>query len=546
MAFVAEGLGELGELIGDAIGGAIEAEAPSAEMIGGRVGSAVENAAPAEVGANAENQALLAENNGAQVNNTPWIQRDNNLIKTLVGVPVLVTAAAPAVGTIMGKVQQAAERGKIPHATYSHSVEQTTHPLTLDPTTGIPEEDYLTDQDKIITDAKLGYDPYTTDQELPMNDVVMVDNTPHHAPSRFDGDTRPYGQAWGDLNFGQPYGIVNTDLSTFPTEQTNHTDTHNPNTELYATGDENTNVINHISNIGSSSNSNSNYTMSTRTFKRTKMYGREGRSMARTKFASYNRGKVIALKRPASRKTPKAVAFVKQLRALCDGKTRDAVDVLRTWDGIATEIQCLTSAAAVGAAASANGLIDATGDSALMNNVRIKGKLTNASAAATSVVDQRDILVRHLVVFFHKPKIDTSAAGTLPPLSEVLALANPTVPEIEALPVQETQNKGRFTILSDKLFNIGTNVLDRTATFTYLNRAGPSAHIFDYTVKIDKKVHFLESSVAGGTKGGHYDSDVKPGQVNTGLLVLYQIKDEAAVECGNFASSLVTRLNYTA
>lgn len=269
--------------------------------------------------------------------------------------------------------------------------------------------------------------------------------------------------------------------------------------------------------------------------------GRSDYMLARgaTARTAYVAGKRSAMMNSASaRATPrKQGAFVRQLKALVAGKRKDASDVNRsTAVQVATTISCLTSTTDFATAASGTGLLDMDGDEALLNSVTISQELKNTCQVRLDSSTDFDSIVRTIVVWFYKPLLVASAAGTLPPITEVLVADN-----VESLYVPDTQNAGRFTILYDKNINIGTNTLAVAATGAYPRISGQNHKIHTFTVKIDKRCHFRVAGVSG-TPSGHYDSDVTQGQVDRGLLVMYNVVDISAT--GPNVTN-ITRLNYT-
>lgn len=238
-------------------------------------------------------------------------------------------------------------------------------------------------------------------------------------------------------------------------------------------------------------------------------------------------------------KPPQAI-LQKQVRALIAAKKRDAYDVDRDRAAFTTTAStCLTHAEAftgVAPAIAAQCLLSADADEVMINNVRIKGYHELPAAIDVNTDANRDGFIRQIVVWFYKPLLVASSAGTLPPITEVLV-----TDEIHSLPVTAAANGGRFVVLSDKQWNMGVNTYQATTAVGFAINTGRSKQYFDYTVKVGKTVKFKESSTSAAP-GGHYDSDVAYGQVDRGLLVMY-----SQVVYYNQAPSTVmtTRLNYT-
>jgi len=240
----------------------------------------------------------------------------------------------------------------------------------------------------------------------------------------------------------------------------------------------------------------------------------------------------------------KASSLQRQVQALIQGKKRDAADVTRaTANQNATTIANLTSSTDFATSQSGTGLIDADCDEALINSVHIKGLLDNKGALDLDRSDATELMVRQLVVWFYKPSLPADASGTVPPITEVLVTDT-----IESLPVTAAANSGRFVILSDKLFNLGTNTFQATTAVGSSATVGRNRQIVDYVVKVDKRMHFKLPSQSGAAgSGGHYDSDNGgQGQVDRGLLVLYTQVNPTLSAAWNSLNTMYTRVNYTA
>lgn len=228
-----------------------------------------------------------------------------------------------------------------------------------------------------------------------------------------------------------------------------------------------------------------------------------------------------------------------QVRALIASKKRDAADVDRTVaDNATTYASCLTSSTNLTTAASGTGLLDMAGDECLINNVRIKGSLENQAFLDVDPTDQVDQIVRMMVVWFKKPLLVASAAGTLPPITEVLVTDT-----MDSLPVTDAANGGRFQVLSDRKWNLGTNTFAAVTAVGSARCTGKSRQPVDYTVKVNKMVKFAAPAQPGTAAGGHYDSDVAAGRVDAGLLVMYVQTNTAGPSVST--KNIFTRLNYT-
>lgn len=228
----------------------------------------------------------------------------------------------------------------------------------------------------------------------------------------------------------------------------------------------------------------------------------------------------------------------RQVKALIQSKKRDAADVTRTTAGqSSTTLACLTSSTNFATAASGTGLLDFDGDQCMINSVRLKGFFSLPAVLDLDPVGNFDTTVRKLVVWFYKPLLVASAAGTLPSITEVLV-----TDAIESLPVTAAANGGRFVILSDKKWNLGTNTYQAATAVGHSRCTGKSSQFYDYTVDVAKQCKFAAPSVSGAG-GGHYDSDVAAGRVDRGLLVCYtQVNVTGSLVP---TDTCVTRLNYT-
>lgn len=252
--------------------------------------------------------------------------------------------------------------------------------------------------------------------------------------------------------------------------------------------------------------------------------------------------RVVAITTKAPRRQGITPSLSRQLKALISAKKRDAADVSRSVTNIAagTASGCLTSTSPMTATApSGSGLLDADADEIMINHVRIKGVIDNKAIVDVDGTGQTDVFVRLLVVWFNKPLQVAVPAGSLPPITEVLVTDS-----LYSLPVTDAANGGRFKILSDKKFRLGQNTII-SSTNPGGRQTGSTSSLVDYTVRVNKMCKFKESAQSGAsTAGGHYDSDVAPGQLDRGILVLYQMATNGGGEYTP-SSTLTSRLNYT-
>jgi len=240
-----------------------------------------------------------------------------------------------------------------------------------------------------------------------------------------------------------------------------------------------------------------------------------------------------------------------QVRRLIAGKKKDAADVTRVGSGSDNSntilYSAITSSNGTTTAASGTGLIATDADRAQINHVKIRGKLELApiacttAQAITAVTSARN---RILIVWFYKPLLDASAAAFVPPVTEVLVSSS-----VDSMYVPDTQNQGRFQVLSDRIFDLGRNLLISDASLG--SSSDPkNAITLNYDVKVNKSCSFKSNADPVTNLGGHYDSDVSAGQVSKGLLVFYLLKDGgggvAGTDAGSHRADIISRLNYTA
>lgn len=227
----------------------------------------------------------------------------------------------------------------------------------------------------------------------------------------------------------------------------------------------------------------------------------------------------------------------KQVRALLASKQKDARTIARDRSSYTTTTStCLTATQGFTGTA-VTGLVSTDADEVLINTVRLKGYHELPAGLDVNTDYLRDTHVRLLLVWFYKPLLVASAAGTLPPITEVLE-----ADEIEAFPVTAAANGGRFVIISDETWNLGCNVYQAITNPAGMINTGKSKQYFDYTVDVDKTLKFKDEATEAAA-GGHYDAVVSAGQVSRGLLVLYCQPSMGCDESLNL--QLNTRLNYT-
>lgn len=281
--------------------------------------------------------------------------------------------------------------------------------------------------------------------------------------------------------------------------------------------------------------------------KRTKSSRHSSSKLKRARFGGAPTVVTTTTRRTKS-KTSASNALMKQVRALVKAKHRDAADVSRQFTfspGNEFVSACLMSTTDFSTAPSTTGLLDTDADEVMVNHVRIKGEFGQPMKSIANPDEDYGTRVRQLVVWFNKPLLVASAAGTLPPPSEVLVDVS-----VDGLPVQNASNGGRFKILSDRQWNLGRNGFYFEAAIPGASTGvfapiieGRSRVPFDYTVKVGRTCKFVAPSSSGPGAGGHYDSDQPAGQVSSGLLVMYTIQSSTAPLYVELVSK--TRLNYT-
>jgi len=226
----------------------------------------------------------------------------------------------------------------------------------------------------------------------------------------------------------------------------------------------------------------------------------------------------------------------RQIRALLASKIRDAADVARSNASITvTTGSCLTSATDFGFAAAGTGLLFGDSDEVRINHVRFKGIFELSSALLLNPTGLINTVIRRIVVWFNKPLLVASAAATLPPITEVLVTDS-----VNSLEIGNASNAGRFVILSDRYFKLGTNTFQAVTAVGHARCNGANSIPYDYTVQVGRMCKYVAPSDIAFA-GGHYDSDSTVGRVSSGLLMCYTLFTGAQV-----ASDVCrTRLNYT-
>lgn len=250
--------------------------------------------------------------------------------------------------------------------------------------------------------------------------------------------------------------------------------------------------------------------------------------------ASYTRWGLPA---PGRRST----AMVKQVKGLLAAKTRDAADVslgLTAYIGAVVGGLC-TSSTVLGSAPYASGLLQTDADEVLLNSIRIRGMFSLPAALLLDPTNHFASKVRRLFVWFNKPlQVAVSGGATLPSLSEVLVSLN-----IDGLPINDATNGGRFVILSDRVWDIGTNTFQSVTAAGSARVNGRIGVVYDYTVKIGRKCTFKAPSTPGAGAGGHYDAANATGLLSSGILMMYTLYQTPITT--SVTDQFTRRLNYT-
>jgi len=204
-----------------------------------------------------------------------------------------------------------------------------------------------------------------------------------------------------------------------------------------------------------------------------------------SRAASYTRWGLPA---PGRRST----AMVKQVKGLLAAKTRDAADVnlgITAYTNAVIGGLC-TSSNVTAAAAYGSGLLQTDADEVLLNSIRIRGMFVLPATLLLDPTGHYSAKVRRLLVWFNKPlQVAVSGGATLPSLNEVLVNLN-----VDALPINDATNGGRFVILSDRVWDVGTNTFQSVTAAGSARVNGRIGVVYDYTVKISRKFTFKAPS----------------------------------------------------
>lgn len=249
------------------------------------------------------------------------------------------------------------------------------------------------------------------------------------------------------------------------------------------------------------------------------------------------------------RKTAVTKTWKSKVDRLLSGHRKDATDIARWNAGLALNTVhsfCMTSSDVAqtggtganggGRAQQSSGLLFGDGDQAAINQVRIFGSAFLNNDYVTSVDGLAQTKLRMMLIWFEKPATSAVAGGNLPLIGEVMDPAWLNV--WGATYGQNRPYSNKFTVLSNKVYDLGSKLHDSTTVLTAV--CGKNYHKFDYTVKINKQCKF-KFPASSSTGGGYFDSDDTVGQIGAGLCVLYVFSE--GPEIVNFQCH--TRLTYT-
>jgi len=237
-------------------------------------------------------------------------------------------------------------------------------------------------------------------------------------------------------------------------------------------------------------------------------------------------------------------SVAQKVRALVEGKSKSCTTTARsgflTTDG--SNMCCISSSSPFSTAASNSGLVTAAGsDSSLINFIQLRGAHTLPAVLDLDPTGNKDTLVRFILVWFYKPEFNAPSGGNLPLIADVLDGASSPLMDF---PIQGDLQAGRFKILSDRTWNLGTNTFQATTAVGHSRVNGSNTIPFDYQIKVNKRQHYA-APITTANPGGHFDGSVEAGQVSRGLPVLYRL-----YYAGNPAqqpfTELNTRINFTA
>ena len=182
----------------------------------------------------------------------------------------------------------------------------------------------------------------------------------------------------------------------------------------------------------------------------------------------------------------------------------------------------------------ATGYLQSDADSCQIKFVELRGSYTLAPLARLSnqIAALTPVRVRRMVVWWYK-----YPTNVFPTSSRVCPGTT------EGLVIPDSENAGSFKVLSDKMFELGTNVytVDPAATtnVTTICQNGKVRVDFVEKVIVNKSQHYFEPPTSASKGGGWGTSGA--GVVSRGLLVMYHIYEGDA---GTLTSVCKSRVTY--
>lgn len=234
-----------------------------------------------------------------------------------------------------------------------------------------------------------------------------------------------------------------------------------------------------------------------------------------------------------SKKEAKAVRGLLQGQYKCGPAVATGPVTLGT-----TRSYCVTIDGVAGQAAYNQSIVASSADCANIKSIEVDGYMDIAplaKVAGSSLEACVPVTVRELLVWYYKPIQQPVNNGvTLPPVTEVLLTDT-----VGSMYVDPAANAGRFKVLSDKRFKLGSNVYVANLS---LKETSIARVYVPHKIMIDKVQHY-KAPPTDTEKGGHYSSNFDEGLVSRGLCVLYYVSEGNA---GTFTASMTMRLQYSA
>jgi len=206
----------------------------------------------------------------------------------------------------------------------------------------------------------------------------------------------------------------------------------------------------------------------------------------------------------------------------------------------ATVPQCLSSSTPNHLAPLGTGLFKTISNQVMINTIEVSGYVLQQPWVTTgSIAGYFPPAVRKILVWFHAPMMTPVGGvgqGALPPLTEVLENQG-----YDAM--YRTDNTDRWTVLWDKIFELGWCVERETLNDHEQIVTGVNKHYYNINLNIEQMVTYADRSTRG-SPGGHWSGDSALGRVNTGLIVMYtNVHEPVLMPIIDVCS---TRVSYTA